>query len=104
MNGIKEKDNKLVYELDFDFIEDMAKRMSKNKNKYPPYNWKKSINIEEIKQALFRHTIKVMQDNYEDDGDPLGHLLAIAINSMIICYQLKNYETNRLNNEKNRME
>jgi hypothetical protein len=39
----------------------MAKRMSQNKGKYPPYNRQKPMDIEELKQALFRHTIEVMK-------------------------------------------
>jgi len=39
--GYKESEGKLSYEFDWEFIESMAKRMSKNKSKYGPYNWKK---------------------------------------------------------------
>src|SRR5678809_1383419 len=41
--GIKESSDKLMYELDFDFLTQMAERMAVNKNKYPVYNWKKSM-------------------------------------------------------------
>lgn len=88
--GYKEKENKLSYELDWDFITDMAKRVSKNKTKYTPYNWKKTINVEDLKQSLFRHVLEVMKGNYQDDGETLGHLSAIALNAMFINYQLKN--------------
>lgn len=87
--GKKESNNKLNYELDWDFITAMAERISSNKHKYAPYNWKKPIDIEEIKQALFRHTIEVMKGNFEDDKRVLGHLEAIAVNTMIINYHLK---------------
>ena len=89
-NGIKESDGKLMYELDFNFIESMSLRMAKNKGKYEPYNWQRPIDIEELKQSLFRHVMEVMQGNYKDDDDALGHLEAIAINAMIINYQIKN--------------
>ena len=89
-NGIKESTGKLAYELDFNFIESLAARMAKNKDKYEPYNWQRPIDIDQLKQSLFRHCMEVMKDNYEDEGDALGHLEAIAINAMIINYQLKN--------------
>jgi hypothetical protein len=89
-NGVKESTGKLTYELDFNFIESMAARMANNKGKYKPYNWQKPIDIDQLKQSLFRHCMEVMKDNYEDEGDALGHLEAIAINAMIINYQLKN--------------
>ena len=44
--GIKETEGKLYYELSWEFIEEMAKRMANNKsNKYPLFNWKKNINL-----------------------------------------------------------
>lgn len=86
--GIKESNGKLHYELDWDFIELMALKMSKNKTKYPPYNWKKPIDVEGLKQAMFRHVIEVMKGNYKDDVG--GHLESIALNAMMINYQIKN--------------
>ncbi len=47
--GIKETEGKLHYELSWEFIEEMAKRMANNKSdKYPLYNWKKSNVIKPI--------------------------------------------------------
>ncbi len=69
MNWIKESNWKLSYELHRPFITAMAKRMSQNKGKYPPYNRQKPMDIEELKQALFRHTIEVMNWNYTDIED-----------------------------------
>ena len=89
MNGIKETKDKLVYDLDFDFIQRMAGRMQRNKDKYPLGNWKKNIDVEELKQALFRHTMEVMQGNY-DDEQYYGHLVALACNAFMITHQLKN--------------
>lgn len=93
----KETEGKLFYELDFEFITQMAERMAANKGKYEPYNWQKLDNVEELKQALFRHTLEVMKGNLEDDGRDFGHLEAIACDVMMIYYQLKkkqikNYE------------
>lgn len=85
----KESDNKLSYELDWNFIEAMAKRMSQNKGKYPPYNRQKPMDIESLKQALLRHTIEVMKGNYTDIEDN-DHLQALSLNAMFIYYQLTN--------------
>ncbi len=86
----KESNWKLSYELHRPFITAMAKRMSQNKWKYPPYNRQKPMNVEELKQALFRHTIEVMNWNYTDN-DELDHLSAIACNAQFIYYQLTNH-------------
>ena len=77
----KETSNKLNYELDFKFITQLAERMSANKGKYEPYNWQKLDNIEDLKQALYRHVMEVMKGNYEDDGRMFAHLESIALNS-----------------------
>lgn len=83
----KESDYKLSYELDRYFVEAIAKRMEQNKWKYPPYNRQKPMDIEKLKQALFRHTIEVMKGNYTDIED-YDHLQAISLNAMFIYYQL----------------
>ena len=87
--GKKETEGKLNYELDWEFIEQMAERMSQNKGKYKPYNWKRPMEIEKLKQSLFRHVVEVMKGNYSDDGREFGHFESIALNSMMINYQLK---------------
>lgn len=89
--GIKESEGKLFYELDWNFITQMAERMSSS-DKYPVFNWKKPMDVEELKQALFRHVLEVMKGNYEDDGREMGHLEAIATNAQLINYQLKNFK------------
>lgn len=90
MNGIKETDGKLFYEFDWQFIEEIAKRMQANKgDKYPPYNWKKPIDIEELKQAINRHHIEVMKGNYKDEDEELGHVVSYACNAMMLWHQLK---------------
>jgi len=90
IKGKKEEENKLSYELDWDFISQMAKRMAKNKSKYPPYNWKKPIDKECLKQAMFRHMLEIMKGNNQDEGEETGHITAIALNAMMLNYQLKN--------------
>ena len=88
----KETEGKLFYELDFEFITQMAERMASNKGKYEPYNWQKLDNIDDLKQSLFRHVLEVMNGNYQDDNRAKGHLEAVAINAMFINYQLKRNE------------
>lgn len=88
--GTKQSEGKLNYELDFAFITQLAERMAQNKGKYEPYNWKKPIPVEGLKQALFRHVMDYMtNDNTLDDGREYGHLESIALNVMMINYQLK---------------
>jgi hypothetical protein len=88
-NGKKEEEGKLTYELDWEFIEQLANRMAKNKGKYKPYNWKQPIDVEKLKQSLLRHVVEIMKGNYEDDNNPYGHILSVALNAMFINYQLK---------------
>lgn len=88
--GIKESNDKLIYELDWEFIQSMAERMQKNKSKYPRDNWKKPIDVTSLKDAFTRHFMSVIQNEYEDEGAEYGHLVAIALNAMMIWYQLKN--------------
>jgi hypothetical protein len=94
MNGIKETTDKLTFDIDFDFIKRMAGRMQRNKDKYPMGNWKKPMDVEELKQALFRHTLEVMDGNY-DDEQYYGHLVAVACNAFMITYQLRQNEKPR---------
>ena len=82
--GIKETKGKLEYELDWQFITDMAQRMAENKTKYGKNNWQKPIDIEQLKQSLFRHVIAVMKDDITED-----HLSALSCNAMMIAYQLR---------------
>lgn len=89
LQGVKETEGKLNYELDWEFIQQMAERMSQNKGKYEPYNWKRPMEVEKLKQSLLRHVVEVMKGNYSDDGREFGHFESIALNSMMINYQLK---------------
>lgn len=90
----KETEGKLFYELDWEFITQMAERMASNKkdSKYNLWNWKKPMTtkgIEDLKQATLRHLLEVLEGRYEDDGREFGHLEAISDNMMMINYQLK---------------
>jgi hypothetical protein len=87
--GIKETERKLHYELSWEFIEEMAKRMANNKSdKYPLYNWKKSIDVQDLKDAINRHHIEVMKGNYQDGSEVLGHIISYACNAMMLWEQL----------------
>lgn len=86
----KESEGKLEYELDFDFIKQLAERMSTNKCKYPPFNWKKPMDVESLKQTALRHMLEIIEGRYEDDGRVYGHLESVVLNMMFINYQLKN--------------
>mgnify|MGYP006356823289 CR=1 FL=1 len=88
--GKKEKEGKLHYELSWEFIEEMAKRMANNKSdKYPLYNWKQEINVQDLKDAINRHHVEVMKGNYKDGDEILGHIVQYACNSMMLWEQLR---------------
>lgn len=92
--GKKETEGKLYYELSWEFIEEIAKRMANNKGeKYELYNWKQPMTpkgIEDLKQAINRHHIEVMKSNYKDGEEALGHIVSYACNAMMLWEQLKN--------------
>jgi len=87
MEGTKEIEGKLDYELSWEFIEGLAKRMAMNKGKYEPYNWKKPMNVEKLKQALTRHFMEIMKGNYSDEQEN-GHFYGVVANCMMILHQL----------------
>ncbi len=88
MEGIKEDEEKLYYELDWEFVEGMAKRMQTNKGKYPKWNWMKGIDVDKLNQAMTRHFIEIQKGNLSDE-QKFGHYYALACNSMMIIHQLK---------------
>lgn len=88
-DGIKESKDKLIYDIDFDYITGMAERMQLNRDKYPVGNWQKPIDVYSLKQALFRHVIEIMNGNYSDE-QKYGHLYAAGCNAFMIIAQLKN--------------
>ena len=87
--GLKESENKLDYEIDWNFVTKMAERMALNKGKYPPYNWQKPMDVSKLKSAMTRHFIEVMKDNHSDEQEN-GHLIALALNAMMIVFQIEN--------------
>jgi hypothetical protein len=93
MIGIKEVDGKLSYEeIDFEFIDLMAANMSKNKDKYPPFNWHKPISKMKLVDAILRHTRKVKQPIEGDIETAEEHLVSIACDAMMLFYQYKHYK------------
>lgn len=94
---LKETKDKLIYEIDWEFVQSIAERMASNKGKYPPFNWVKEMDeeqIEHIKQATIRHFIEFAKGNFEDDGREFGHIEAIVCNLMIYLKQI-NGKNNR---------
>lgn len=91
--GIKDDTEKLYYELDWEFIESMAKTMQNNKTIYPKWNWQKPMpeGVARLKQSLIRHVMEVLKGNYKDGADELGHLYSIALNAMMLNYQIKHH-------------
>lgn len=92
----KETEGKLHYELDFEFITQMAERMASNKKegKYSMYNWMKPMSktdLINLIQAQYRHAMDLMNFKFDDDGRPYGTLEAFSNNAMMINYQLKTY-------------
>lgn len=89
MEGVKDEAGKLFYEIDWDFVEGIAKRMAANKGKYEPFNWTKKLDTNKLNQALIRHFIEIQKGNFQDEGDPYGHYYAIVCNIMMTIFQLK---------------
>lgn len=92
--GIKDNKDKMRVELDWSFIEEMAQRMNANKDKYPRDNWKQSIDVVELEDAMMRHWF-----DYKRGDDKENHLAAIALNAMMIAYQKKNSLSKNLPDE-----
>ena len=90
LQGIKESNGKTDYgELDWDYIDLMAFRMSKNLEKYPPKNWQKKLEIEELAKSAIRHARKILQKINNDEETLQEHATALGCNGMMINFQLK---------------
>ena len=91
----KDTASKLSYsEIDPYFLEQMARRMQKGKEKYGPNNWKKLSDINELLDAAQRHLIE-LRKMVQEDFEPLPgqeseaqHCAALACNAMFIHYHL----------------
>lgn len=85
--GIKESEGKLmVEELYWPFIEEMAKVMTINKQKYPPKNHLKQMDKEKLLAAAQRHMIEIWKGN-EKDVDGTNHAAKVATNMMMYFIQ-----------------
>ena len=99
--GTKDSSNKLMtYEIDANFIQDMAKVMSVNKiengGKYERLNYLKPINPILLLESIGRHYLELVahfqEGNITDLQDPDGSgsiLTKIAVNSMMLSVQLR---------------
>ena len=88
----KQSEGKLFYEIDWEFIEGMAKRMALNKQngKYDVFGWRDNgVDISEMNQALVRHLIAILKGELQDDEQEYSHYYALACNSMLIVNSLK---------------
>lgn len=90
--GYKDSQDKQWVEYDWDFLRLQMRRLGKfkieNGGKYEKDNWKNDIDIELLKNSLFRHTLDIVEGNYDDEGELEG-LAAVALNAMFIFAQLK---------------
>lgn len=93
----KDSKGKLFYEIDWEFIEGMAKRMELNKQngKYDRFGWRdKGVDVTEMNQALIRHLIAILKGELQDDEQAYSHYYALACNSMLIINTLKKQNNN----------
>jgi|GEM_PF-2500220 len=100
----KDSVGKLFYEIDWEFIEGMAKRMALNKKngKYDVFGWRdKGVNIPEMNQALIRHLIAILKGELSDDTQDYSHYYALACNSMLIVNELERNRKDLINKIRN---
>lgn len=87
----KDQANKPSFaEIDPEFLLAMAERMTANKGKYEPFNWQKPCDINLLLDAAQRHLLALRMPEQEGaEETQLDHAVALALNAMIIHYQLK---------------
>lgn len=76
--------------IDFKSLEDMVKVLEFGAKKYERDNWKKSMNVHEIIEAMLRHTFSLLRGELIDKESGLPHIGHIQCNAMFIAYHLKN--------------
>ncbi len=93
--GEKETGGKTsLQEIDFEFIDLIAKRLNQNKDKYPVGNWKKPMNVFNLLDALQRHIVdlRMLMDGrepvYNKEETMQDHCAAIAANCQFINWQI----------------
>jgi hypothetical protein len=90
--GLKQSEGKLmVQELYWPFIEQMARVMTINKEKYPPKNYLKPMDKEELLAAAQRHQLSMWLGEEIDPTDGQPHAVKVATNMMMYYAQLKLY-------------
>jgi hypothetical protein len=88
----KISEGKVSYkEIEWDFIEAMAKRFNDNKGKYPEFSWKTIEDITGVEDALVRHVLAYLKKDPFDSETPEDHLAAAGVNLQIIYY-LRNFK------------
>lgn len=90
----KQTEGKLFWEMNWDYLQGVAQRMQANKgDKYEKFAWKKGVNVDEINQAILRHTVEIMKGNTIDDTE-YGHYEALCCNAMLAVHELKRLKNN----------
>lgn len=90
--GLKQSEGKLmVQELYWPFIEQMARVMTINKEKYPPKNYMKPMDKEELLAAAQRHQLSIWLGEEIDPTDGQPHAVKVATNMMMYYCQCKLY-------------
>lgn len=90
--GLKQSEGKLmVQELYWPFIEQMARVMTINKEKYPPKNYMKPMDKEELLAAAQRHQLSIWLGEEIDPTDGQPHAVKVATNMMMYYCQFKLY-------------
>ena len=90
--GLKQSEGKLmVQELYWPFIEQMARVMTINKEKYPPKNYMRPMDKEELLAAAQRHMLSMWLGEEIDPTDGQPHSVKVATNMMMYYCQVKLY-------------
>jgi len=90
----KDQANKPSFvEIDPEFLLAMAKRMTNNKGKYEPFNWQKPCDANLLLDAAQRHLLALrMPQQAGAEETHLDHAVALALNALILHYQLRHNE------------
>lgn len=99
--AFKDKNGKISFlEIEWSFIEEMAKAMNANKHKYNPFNWHKPMVKTDLEDSVMRHWVAYKKGEFLDPDDGCSHLAKIANNLMMLMYQHINYPENNQNPQK----
>lgn len=88
MSAIIDTEGKVMLsELYWEFIYEMAKVMTVNKEKYPPKNHFEEMNPELLLEKANRHMIQIWMGVEKDPTDGFPHSVKVATNMMMYFYQ-----------------